>query len=76
MERQINECNQLIRNKEQELRKELSDVTTRLETAICTNNKEIEDVKKLLNETVVGGMKVQVFGVMLVIYGGLLGYFV
>lgn len=40
------------------------------------NRSEINNVKDLLDKTVIGSLKAQVFGVMLVIYGAILGYFV
>jgi len=73
LERQIHECRQLVLDKEKKLKDKIGHVEASLREKIAQNGKQIAKVKLLLHESVVGGISAQVFGVLLVIYGAVVG---
>lgn len=72
LERQIDESRQLIFEREKIVMERIGAVQSDLESAISRNSREIQDVRKLLDDSVVGSIKTQIFGVLLVIYGAVL----
>jgi hypothetical protein len=75
IERQIDECRQLVFVKEKEIKLSIDRVKQELRTEISTNSAKIQDVTTLMDGSVIGGFKMQLFGVFLVIYGAVLGVF-
>jgi hypothetical protein len=73
IERQIDECRQLIFSKEKEINKTINQVKRNLMNEISTNRIKIQDVSSLIDRTVIGGIKTQLLGVLLFIYGAVLG---
>ncbi len=72
LERQIDESRQLIFEREKIVMERISSVQSALESSISQNSKAIQDVRKLLDDSLVGGIKAQLFGVLLVLYGAVL----
>jgi hypothetical protein len=72
LERQIDEYRKIIFDRENTMMERLSSIQSKLEGSILKTNNEVQDVKKLLDESVVGSFKEQIFGVLLVIYGAVL----
>lgn len=73
LQRQIDECRETIVRKEKKINERISAVEGSLSNRIEKNDAEIERVRSLLHDSVVGGIATQVFGVLLVLYGGVLG---
>lgn len=73
LQRQIDECRQLVHDREKEIRESVEQTKKELLKELNGNNEKIEDVRQLLKETIVGGFKMQLFGVLLVIYGAYVG---
>jgi hypothetical protein len=73
LERQIDECRQLVHDKEKEINFTIVRVRQELEKEISVNRDRVQDVSSLIDQTAVGGIKVQLLGVLLVIYGAIIG---
>ena len=69
LQRQIDECRQLVHDREKEMRTAIERIKEELRKEISSNSGKISDVNLLLANTVVGGIKTQLFGVLLVVYG-------
>ncbi|MBE3128856.1 MAG: hypothetical protein IMZ60_04170 [Actinobacteria bacterium] len=75
LEKQIDECRQLIFEIEKAVMEKIEVVKSKLEGSIVKNQIETQAVKKLLDESVLGTFKLQIFGVLLVIYGAVIPLF-
>jgi hypothetical protein len=73
LEKEVAECRKLIIVQENVFNEKISNIQANLDSSISQNNREIQNVKKLLDDSVVGSIKLQIFGVLLVIYGAFLG---
>ncbi len=73
LERQMQECRQIMIDKENKLNEKIVGIETSLIEKITKNDKHIDEVKTLLHESVVGGISTQVFGVLLIVYGAAVG---
>lgn len=73
LEKQIQECRQLVLDKEKRLKDMIGKVDSSLCEKIAQNVSQIDEVRSLLQESVVGGVTAQVFGVLLVVYGAAVG---
>jgi len=72
LERQIDETWKLIFEKEKSLIELIDSNRTKLETKISKNNQEILDVSSRLDKSVLGNIKFEIFGVLLMLYGAFL----
>jgi hypothetical protein len=70
--RQLDELRNLVFLKEIAIRNDISTIEIKFQDAISKNNADIRDVKKLLDDSIVGAVNLQLFGVLLVSYGAFL----
>lgn len=73
--RQIKEIRQLVYRKERELSGQISSVENSLKYKIYENQNQIIQLNGLLSKTAIGGIDLQIFGVLLVIYGAVFPIF-
>lgn len=75
LEKQIEEARQLIVKQEKMINTKIDSVQNRLESLITTNNLEIREVSDKLDKSVIGNIKYEILGVLLLLYGVLLNLF-
>ncbi|MET4160736.1 hypothetical protein ABIE61_000550 [Marinobacterium sp. MBR-111] len=74
LERQVDETYKEMHQREEAVKSLVSDVKNELLSKIAENQAGIRGVEGKLDNTTLGGLKQQVFGVLIVIYGALLGH--
>lgn len=74
LERQVDEAYKEMHRREETVKKLISDVKNELSSKVAENQAGIRGVEGKLDNTALGGLKQQVFGVLIVIYGALLGH--
>ncbi|MFB9866230.1 hypothetical protein [Vreelandella sulfidaeris] len=74
LERQVDEAYKEMHQREEAVKSLVSDVKNELLSKIAENQAGIRGVEGKLDNTTLGGLKQQVFGVLIVIYGALLGH--
>ncbi|NCD43248.1 MAG: hypothetical protein EOL88_14335 [Bacteroidia bacterium] len=72
VQRQINELRDAFYIKENEMLKKISQIEYNLRIGICNNKCEIEKLNELVCKSSTGSINVQVFGVLLVVYGSVI----
>jgi hypothetical protein len=75
LERQVDEAYREMDRKNQTLKELISEVKGQLSTRIGGAESAIRGVEKKLDTTTLSGIKQQVFGVVVAVYGAGLGYF-
>lgn len=70
--RQIDELLEVINQKENVMIERISSVESKLKESINMGVQELQQVNQQLNDSVIGSVKEEVFGVFLVIYGALI----
>jgi len=74
IERRIDENLQLLIKKEEKLYERIGQIETDLRNETHRTSSEIAKVKQVLDDTLVGDISIQVFGVLLVLYGAVLSF--
>lgn len=75
LERQIEKCHKLVHEKARLLNEQVEKARTEMNTSLSGHGAELKRLSTLIENSVVGGFKSQAFGVLLVIYGAVLGAF-
>lgn len=73
LERQLEECHKLVHEKARLLNEQVEKVRIEMNTSLSSHGAELKKLSTLIENSVVGGFKSQAFGVLLVIYGAVLG---
>lgn len=74
-QRQIDELRELIYRKESKILSSIKEMDESLKELIYKNQNDINRLKGLVENNVIGGINVQFFGVLLVIYGAAIPFF-
>lgn len=75
LQEQINELKFNVDKKYSKLNQVIGELDTRISNSIEENSSAISDIKSKLESFAIGGLKLQFFGVLLVIYGAFAGYY-
>lgn len=70
--KRIRECRELVIRKEKEIRGSIQSLEDRLNSRINDNSSSIIDLRNKIENNVLGSLKMQVFGVMLVFYAAVI----
>jgi hypothetical protein len=75
LEQQLVQCRELVFRKEREVLERIQITRTELETRISTHSEQINLLTQKIETSIIGGFKLQAFGVILAIYGAVVSIF-
>lgn len=75
LERRLTEIRNTLTTQDATLRQHIEEIKNELELSIHSNKSTIKKISMQLELATIGGFKLQSFGVLLVIYGAICGFF-